>query len=172
MRVRLLLLGLMALSPSAARAQPAPLQPPAGVIRLVGLVASGDQVIYLETRSLSRLGDIVHGWTLELFKEPRLLEPGAPQVKGSWTRFSVDCKAATYGAYGFLGYADWPTVNAVPVVNALSIRAPIMRPIGGVAITEIAVASCNGTPPDKNDQTSLAATAAAAAAHFAPKPAP
>jgi len=78
--------------------------PPKGAMSLALGGRTKADVMFVDMNSLNRLGPVVSGWQLYVFKADQPV--GGKPSKGQWTRFYVDCINPTFVNYGAVGLAD------------------------------------------------------------------
>lgn len=70
-------------------------QPPAGDLRLAYTTTSPVEVAFMDLGSLTRTGDVVQGWSLNIFGEPMPNPFHAEAIDAQWSVFTIDCAART-----------------------------------------------------------------------------
>ena len=90
---------------NAVNLQPSdPTTPPKETMSLALGGRTKTDVMYVDMNRLHRMGPVVSGWQLYVFKADQ--DVGGKPSKGQWTRFYVDCVNPTIATYGSLGLAD------------------------------------------------------------------
>jgi hypothetical protein len=79
-------------APGLASAQAAP---PSEGLRLAYTTTSPDEVAFMDLASLKRTGDVVQGWSLNIFGEPMPNPFHAEAINSQWSEFTIDCAART-----------------------------------------------------------------------------
>lgn len=79
-------------APVLAAAQDAP---PSGEVRLAYTTATQGEVGFMDLASLQRTGDVVQGWSLNIFGEPMPNPFHAESINSQWSGFTIDCAAQT-----------------------------------------------------------------------------
>lgn len=69
--------------------------PPSGDVRLAFTTATQGEVGFMDLASLQRTGDVVQGWSLNIFGEPMENPYHAESIDAQWSVFTIDCAART-----------------------------------------------------------------------------
>lgn len=135
--------------------------PPKTVVSLALGGRSKTDVMFVDMNSLNRLGPVVSGWQLYVFKADQPV--GGKPAKGQWTRFYVDCINPTFVNYGTVGLADLKTDKpyTADARKAPDIQALKPNTFGAAAW----MLACGVTQPGAT-QPSLAAAAEYSLAQF------
>lgn len=137
--------------------------PPKGAVSLAMGGRSKSDVLYVEMNSLNRLGPVISGWQLYVFKADQLV--GGKSSKGQWTRFYADCLDPTLAVYGSVGLADLRTDKPFTVDTRAAPKIQAVQPNTFGAATWML--ACGVTQP-ATIQASLAAAADHAPGQFVP----
>ena len=70
-------------------------QPPTDDLRLAYTTTSRVEVGFMDLGSLTRTGDVVQGWSLNIFGEPMPNPFHAEAIDAQWSVFTIDCAART-----------------------------------------------------------------------------
>lgn len=91
-----LLVSVAALCGGEARAQAAASPaPPSGPVRLAFTFTSPTEVAFIDLASLHRSGDVVEGWSLNVFAEAFQPDYAPAAAPLHWSRVRIDCAAQT-----------------------------------------------------------------------------
>lgn len=102
----------------------------------------------MDIGSLQRSGDIVEGWSLNLFLEPYRPEEAPSAALMHWVKFRIDCDAQTARFMHDVGLTDNQVVFSVPIVAA---DGPVQN--GWVLDEQYA---CQGITPERPIVSSVA----------------
>ncbi len=135
--------------------------PPKGAVALAVGGRTKTDVLYIDINSLSRLGPVVSGWQLYVFKADQPV--GGKPSKGQWTRFYADCLNPTMAVYGSLGLADLRSDKPYTADTRAAAKIQDVQPNTFGAVTWML--ACGVTQPGAT-QASLAAAADHAPGQF------
>ena len=121
--------------------------PPTDNLRLAFTTTSPVEVAYMDLGSLSRTGDVVQGWSLNIFGEPMPNPFHAEAIDAQWSVFTIDCAARTARFTRAVGIK----------ARAVLFDAPYDYPVTPVAEGWELDASyaCDAATPDRPVVTSL-----------------
>jgi hypothetical protein len=137
--------------------------PPKGALSLAMGGRSKTDVLYVDMNSLNRLGMVISGWQLYVFKADQPV--GGKPSKGQWTRFYADCLNPTLAVYGSLGLADLRIDKPYTADTRAAPKIEAVKPNTFGAVSWML--ACGVTPPGTT-QSTLAAAADHAPGQFLP----
>ncbi|MDP3495159.1 MAG: hypothetical protein Q8R82_18775 [Hyphomonadaceae bacterium] len=135
--------------------------PPKGAVALALGGRTKTDVLYVDMNSLNRLGPVVSGWQLYVFKADQTV--GGKPSKGQWTRFYADCLNPTMAIYGSVGLADLRADKPYTADTRAAAKIQDVQPNTFGAVTWML--ACGVTQPGAT-QASLAAAADHAPGQF------
>lgn len=116
-------------------------EPPAGPHRLAYTFTSQTEVGFMDLASLQRTGDVVEGWSLNVFAEPYKPEYAAVAAPVHWSRVQIDCAAQTARFTHGMGLVDGAVVFSAPIeMDAMAVAQGWMLD---------ADYACNGATPER-----------------------
>ncbi len=107
-------LALMLAAPPALAQGDAPTAPKTGTIKLHPVYMTKDQTAFVDVALLTRSGDVVEGWGLNIYSKPIELAPGKV-TDVHWTRFRMYCSANSVTVTWVLGRDLITTTFAIPM---------------------------------------------------------
>ncbi|MFC5343984.1 hypothetical protein ACETK8_19430 [Brevundimonas staleyi] len=90
-------------------------QPPSGPYRLAYTFTSPTEVGFMDLASLERTGDVVEGWSLNLFKDPYRPDYAPVAATMHWSRMRIDCAGQTARFTRGVGMVDGAPAFDVPI---------------------------------------------------------
>lgn len=112
-------LALCLLVAGGAQAQTAAaVSPPSGPVRLAYTFTSATEVGFMDLASLQKTGDVVEGWSLNIFAEPFKPDYAPLAATLHWSRLRIDCAAQTARFTRGVGMVDGAPAFDVPIEMA------------------------------------------------------
>lgn len=102
----------------AGAQDPAAPVPPTGPYRLAYTFTSPTEVAFLDLASLERTGDVVEGWSLNLFAEPFRPDYAPAAAPMHWSRVRIDCAGQTARFTHGIGVVNGAVAFSVPIEMA------------------------------------------------------
>lgn len=137
----------LALLATLASASTPQTEPPAGPYRLAYTFTSQTEVGFMDLASLQRNGDVVEGWSLNVFAEPYKPDYAPVAAPLHWSRVRIDCAAQTARFTHGMGLVDGAVVFSAPIeMEAMPVAE------GWVLDADYA---CNGATPGRPIVTSV-----------------
>ena len=105
---------LMLAAPAALAQDDAPKAPKTGTVKLHPVYMTKDQTAFIDVALLTRSGDVVEGWGLNVYSKPIELAPGKV-TDVHWTRFRMACSSKSVTVTWVLGRDLITTTFAIPM---------------------------------------------------------
>jgi hypothetical protein len=127
--------------------------PPKGELQLALGGRTKTDVMYVDMKTLHRMGPVVGGWQLYVFNADQNV--GGKLSKGQWMRFYVDCVSPTFVTYGAVGLDD---LKSDKPYTADTRAAPSIKPVQAGTFGAVAwMLACGVTQPGATQPTLAAA---------------
>jgi hypothetical protein len=117
---RLATLALLLAAPAALAQGDAPTAPKSGTIKLYPVYLTKDETAFVDVALLTRNGDIVEGWGLNIHSSPMEFAPGK-RADVHWTRFRMNCRTNSVTITWVLGRDLITTTFAQPMNAVIAI---------------------------------------------------